>query len=327
MNDHHFNVQIAIDFDVETATFLNNMAYWLNITCANRDNFQEGLYWLYNSYTQWSEIFPYWSAKQMRRIIGNAIDGGLLMVGNFNKKRYDNTNWYTFTEKALEYYPKLKDQVLNTPAQTGKTPAQTGKTPAQTGRPIPNSNLISNPDNKELKTLGDSTNTPTDITPSSKIKDYEKDERFMRFYNAYPKKVKPRDAWKAFKNIIGKNEELLIKILVDLKERSSRHSQWQEKQFIPYPATYLRSADYDSEIINQNQEAERKRQESKTQAEQRIAQQESLSKQRRDAERTNNEAKQRDAFVMRDLQKNNTKTSPPPQAWSMLKRKLNIREG
>jgi len=180
---------------------------------------------------------------------------------------------------------------------------------------------------KKRKSIADSTNTATDITPSSKIKDYEKDERFMRFYNAYPKKVKPRDAWNAFKNIVGKNDQLLLKILVDLKERSTRHSQWQEKQYIPYPATYLRSADYDSEIINEAQEAERKRQESKTQAEQRLANQESLSKQRRDMERINNESKHNDAFAMKGVVESTHPSAPPPAAWNALKKKLNIRQG
>ncbi len=151
MNDHHFNVRVAIDFDPETAIFLNSMAFWLNIRAANREHYYEGHYWLYNSYTQWSEIFPYWSSKQMRRIIDNAVNSRLLMKGSFNLKRYDNTNWYTFTDKALAYYPLLKEQLLNTPAQTGKTPAQTGKTPAQTGRPIPYTKPVSNPD-RELTT-------------------------------------------------------------------------------------------------------------------------------------------------------------------------------
>ena len=141
MNDHHFNVRVAIDFDPETAIFLNNMAFWLNVTTANREHYFEGHYWLYNSYTQWAEIFPYWSSKQMRRIIDNAVKYGLLMKGCFNQKRYDNTNWYTFTDKALDYYPMLKAQVLNTPAQTGKTPAQTG-------RPIPDTNPDTNPEKK-----------------------------------------------------------------------------------------------------------------------------------------------------------------------------------
>ena len=158
MNDHHFNVQVAIDFDPETAIFLNNMAFWLNVTAANREHYFEGHYWLYNSYTQWAEIFPYWSSKQMRRIIDNAVKYGLLMKGCFNQKRYDNTNWYTFTDKALDYYPMLKAQVLNTPAQTGKTPAQTGKTPAQTGRPIPDTKPDTNPE-KTLTNCKDSSSS------------------------------------------------------------------------------------------------------------------------------------------------------------------------
>ncbi len=134
MNDHHFNVQVAIDFDPETAIFLNNMAFWLNVTAANREHYYESHYWLYNSYTQWAEIFPYWSTKQMRRIIDNAVAQGLLMKGCFNQKRYDNTNWYTFTDKALNYYPLLKAQVLNTPCPNGQDPCPNGQDPCPNGQ-------------------------------------------------------------------------------------------------------------------------------------------------------------------------------------------------
>lgn len=133
MNDHHFNVLVAKDFDVDTAVFLNNMAYWTNQKSANKksankENFFENRYWIYNSYSAWPKIFPYWTSKQMRRIIDNAVKNGLLIKGCFNKKKYDNTNWYSLTNKALEYYPLLKEQILNEPAQTGKPESPNGQT-------------------------------------------------------------------------------------------------------------------------------------------------------------------------------------------------------
>ena len=58
--------------------------------------------------------------------------------------------------------------------------------------------------------LGDSSNTPPLRNPSH----YKKDQRFMRFYNAYPKKIKPTDAWKAFK-ALKPTDELLDATLQD----------------------------------------------------------------------------------------------------------------
>lgn len=273
--------------------------------------------WFYKSYDEWlAELLL--TKKQVMAYAKKLEDMGVI-ERKLKKVKGAPNCWYRAID--CEIIGLLQKVTIESDKKS-----QTGKV-TKGNKPYTEEYITEDYLHKEPKTLGDSTNTPTDITPSSKIKDYEKDERFMRFYNAYPKKVKPRDAWKAFKNIVGKNDQLLLKILVDLKERSTRHSQWQEKQYIPYPATYLRSADYDSEIINEAQEAERKRQESKTQAEQRLANQESLSKQRRDMERINNESKHNDAFAMRGVAESTHPSAPPPAAWNALKKKLNIRQG
>src|SRR5690606_38324640 len=70
---------------------------------------------------------------------------------------------------------------------------------------------------------------------SKKVKDYEKDERFMRFYSEYPKKIDPKDAWKAFKSIVGNDDDLLEQIIQDIRNRKQNHSQWQDKKYIKYP--------------------------------------------------------------------------------------------
>ena len=120
--------------DAEVCIFIANLASWLNTNYSkdNPDhrNFHEGRYWSYNSYPEFSKYFGFWSAKVVRTIISRALKLGLIMIGNFNKKKYDNTNWYTLSDKALDYYPVLKGKLLNTPAQTVSTPAQMG-------RPIP----------------------------------------------------------------------------------------------------------------------------------------------------------------------------------------------
>lgn len=273
--------------------------------------------WFYKSYDEWLDELLL--TKKQVMAYAKKLESMGLIERKLKKVKGAPNCWYRSIDGEIIGLLQKVTMESDKRSQTGKV--------TKGNKPYTEDYITEDYLHKELKTLGDSTNTPTDITPSSKIKDYEKDERFMRFYSAYPKKVKPRDAWKAFKNIVGKNDELLLKILVDLKERSTRHSQWQEKQYIPYPATYLRSADYDSEIINEAQESERKRQESKAQAEQRLANQESLSKQRRDMERINNESKHNDAFAMKGVVESTHPSAPPPEAWNALKKKLNIRQG
>ncbi len=146
-----------------------------------------------------------------------------------------------------------------------------------------------------------------DIPVSSKtgskkvIKDYGKDERFMRFYNAYPKKEDPRDAWKAFKSIIGDDDALLEKVINDIQLRKSTHSKWQDKQFIKYPAVYLRKGEYLGEIYNEAKENEEKDRIKKEENEKRLAAQEELSRKNAEYERNKQDNYDKDGKAYRDV--------------------------
>jgi hypothetical protein len=148
-----------------------------------------------------------------------------------------------------------------------------------------------------------------DIPASSKagskkvIRDYEKDERFLRFYSAYPKKEDPRDAWKAFKSVIGDNDELLEQVIADIELRKSKHSKWQDRQYIKYPAVYLRKGEYLGEIFNAKDEAKIKQQQEQETNKERAMKQEEASILRAENEIKNNELKQSDAINYRKLAK------------------------
>ncbi len=62
-------------------------------------------------------------------------------------------------------------------------------------------------------------------------------EAFDKFYSAYPKKVSKVSALRAFKKL-NPSATLLQTILSDIQARQ-KSEQWKNKQFIPYPATYL----------------------------------------------------------------------------------------
>jgi hypothetical protein len=129
---------------------------------------------------------------------------------------------------------------------------------------------------------------------------YQNDERFMRFYNAYPKKIEPNDAYKAFKGVIGHNDELLELILNDIEQRLKRDSKWQDKQYIKYPAGYLRKGEYLSEIYNANEEAKEKERLKREENEKRLKELELQSQRLADDRRLNEQAKHRDARTYRE---------------------------
>jgi hypothetical protein len=137
----------------------------------------------------------------------------------------------------------------------------------------------------------------------SKIKNYKDDERFMCFYNAYPKKVDPQDAYKAFKSIVGDDDSLLAEILLDIEKRKEKHSQWQERQYIKHPAVYLRKGEYLGEIFNAQDEVVAKKEKEAITANKRIALQEKASKEREEKDRINQIQKQTDGAIYRNIQK------------------------
>lgn len=95
---HLFDVEIAKNYGIDLAIFLKNIAYWVVQNQANNDNYHEGRYWTYNKVDAYNLIFPYWSPRQIRRIIEHGISAGLLLKGNFNKVQYDRTGWYSLTD-------------------------------------------------------------------------------------------------------------------------------------------------------------------------------------------------------------------------------------
>ena len=74
----------------------------------------------------------------------------------------------------------------------------------------------------------------------------QSDLLFNRFWQSYPRKVDKRKAQKAFEKL-KVTESLLDKMLVQL-ERAKKTKQWNDIQYIPYPATWLNGKRWEDEI-------------------------------------------------------------------------------
>ena len=100
MTNMHFNVGIAKCVGVDGAIMINNLHYWIIKNKANEKHFYDGKYWTYNSLEAFMELFPFWSKRQIERILKNLKKDGYIEDGNYNKVAYDRTKWYTLTEKG-----------------------------------------------------------------------------------------------------------------------------------------------------------------------------------------------------------------------------------
>ncbi|HEX4045432.1 MAG TPA: hypothetical protein VHZ76_07200 [Gammaproteobacteria bacterium] len=104
---NNFNSNIAVEFGVDIAIFLQQLAQWSFLNLANKRNIHDGHVWSYNTLEAYTDIFPYWSKRQLERIIKSSIVHGLVKKGNYNKSKYDRTCWYALSVKGLNYFPEL----------------------------------------------------------------------------------------------------------------------------------------------------------------------------------------------------------------------------
>lgn len=90
--------KLATEIGLNEAIILQQMHYWLKKSNHNYD----GRRWIYNSYKEWEQHFPFWSNATIRRTISSLEKQELLFVGNYNKAGFDNTKWYSIDYFKLE---------------------------------------------------------------------------------------------------------------------------------------------------------------------------------------------------------------------------------
>ena len=102
MSSHVFNVDDAKRYGVDAAIILNNFKFWLDHNKANKTHINDGYVWTYNSARAFSELFPYWSANKIQKLLKKLESDGVIITGNFNKAGYDKTKWYTLPQYSLQ---------------------------------------------------------------------------------------------------------------------------------------------------------------------------------------------------------------------------------
>lgn len=105
----HFEGKVAIKYGVEGATMLHNLYIWIKKNKANKKHFYDGRYWTYNTQEAFSELFPFWTKRQIERILKNLEKEGAIYTGNYNKLKMDRTKWYSLSESVLEMYNEKVD--------------------------------------------------------------------------------------------------------------------------------------------------------------------------------------------------------------------------
>lgn len=90
--------ELAKVIGLNEAVVLQQVNYWLHGKHAKRI---EGRLWTYNSMKKWNEQFPFWGLNTVKRTFSSLEKDGLLIVGNYNKYKFDKTKWYSIDEEKL----------------------------------------------------------------------------------------------------------------------------------------------------------------------------------------------------------------------------------
>ncbi len=258
---HAFDVDVAKEYGVDEAIMIANFQFWISHNATNRKNYYDGKFWTFNSYKALSLLFPYFSEKQIRRIVNSLVTNGILITGNYNDREYDNTTWYAFAdeEKWLSEIPIA--QLGMGPTQTGRGGAGKGRGAAQMGQPIPDTNSVINSDTLSPPVGGEPGQVNFIIVPSGSESEEKKKTP------AKKEKKDPEQHWPALVKVWfdfymdKKKEEPTFapadsnhfkKVIQNLKKRAKgKGIEWTEQNACNNLTHFLQYA-YKVEWISQN---------------------------------------------------------------------------
>lgn len=174
---HGFDVGYAIQYGLEEAIMIFHFQCFIRANRNRNKHFHEGRFWTYDKMEDLKKHFPYWSVKQVQRIVKSLIDQGIIITGKFNTHWSNQTSWYAFNDqnkflgKTTDYKADnestkemfaVKPKWENADSQTGK--CQFPKRENVYKDTVPPSVPI---EHKSLKVLPESAKSPHNVSPGA----------------------------------------------------------------------------------------------------------------------------------------------------------------
>ncbi len=104
--NHAFDVQNAVLYGVDIALLIHHFQFWISYNARLGKNYIEAKTWMYQTQKQLSACLPYYSEKQICRIIEKMLEKRIIVKGNHNKSAYDRTQWYSFADEKMFSIPR-----------------------------------------------------------------------------------------------------------------------------------------------------------------------------------------------------------------------------
>jgi uncharacterized phage protein (TIGR02220 family) len=120
---------LAVKIGINEAVVLQQIHYWLG-----RSKHQiKGRKWVYNTYEDWQEQFPFWSISTIKRTFHSLEKLGVVVSDNWNAMKLDKTKWYTINYEQLANIEQRCEPSSTQPEPTAvseQTPIQFSLNPA-----------------------------------------------------------------------------------------------------------------------------------------------------------------------------------------------------
>ena len=118
---YQFDTDIAALYGVDESIMIANLQFWIRKNEANGKHFHDGRFWTYNSIEAFTKLFPFWTARQIRRVLKSLEEKGVIVTGNYNTSAYDRTTWYAFGDSFLQKGQKHFTESSNGNDKSGKS--------------------------------------------------------------------------------------------------------------------------------------------------------------------------------------------------------------
>ena len=230
---------VAMKYGVDEAIFLDSIMFWYRHNRANGLNFHDDRWWTYNSMAAYVELFPWWSGRQLQRIIKSCKEQGALLTANFNTDGRDRTVWYSPSDELLELYGETCNSPNGEMHFTNPLNAI-----HQTVEPLPcNYHVDTIP--PIIPPQGDG-EKPSKRRRERKDAPDHKPERFAGFWKVYPRGENKQAAIRAWDKLKPSDE--LIDTMAKALKRQLASEEWQRGVGIPYASTYLNQQRWTDEV-------------------------------------------------------------------------------
>ena len=99
INENPIMIQptLVMKLGLNQAIIIQQVHYWL----LKSPHIKDGKRWIYNTYKDWKQQFPFWSEKTIMRTFLALEEEGYVISANYNRMKIDKTKWYTIDYDKL----------------------------------------------------------------------------------------------------------------------------------------------------------------------------------------------------------------------------------